>query len=223
MSSEDIKQKIWENKYIDIWSLVSADQHTIDRERKPYTDKSFERRPRVARTIGNWLQAFAVLGGIMGEKHPERCSELFVYLDSVYNAYKSHGGSAWWKYDEEFRRRLALQPEVGWGCKATDVWLRLMMAQRQTPFLGGAAASSANQQGAAATKRPGTCWLFNEGHCKFYGLCKFKHECSSCGGAHRAVRCPRGAKPAQRVAGPVEGKDAGERGRDAPLARPLPQ
>lgn len=34
----------------------------------------------------NWLQAFSVLGCIMGQKHPERCSELFIYMDLVYNA-----------------------------------------------------------------------------------------------------------------------------------------
>lgn len=62
-------------------------------------------------------------------------------MDSVYSAYKSHCGSAWGKYDEDFRRRLSLQPEIGWGVKATDVWLRLMMAQKQSPFQSAAAAS----------------------------------------------------------------------------------
>lgn len=56
--------------------------------------------------------------------------ELFIYLDSVYNAYKSHGGSAWWKYDEDFHRLLSLQPDIGWGVKATDVLFRLMIAQK---------------------------------------------------------------------------------------------
>ncbi|XP_075203963.1 uncharacterized protein LOC142310334 isoform X1 [Anomaloglossus baeobatrachus] len=134
---DDTKAKIWTNQYIDIWSLVSVDQHTIDRERRPNTDRWIDRKPKVARTMGNWLQAFSVLGHVMGQKHPERCSELFAYMDLIYNAYKSHGGTAWHRYDEEFRRRLALQPEIGWGVKATDVWLRLMMSQR--PFQPAAA------------------------------------------------------------------------------------
>lgn len=180
--SEEVRQKIWDNAYVDIWSLITVDQSTVDKERR-MGDRPMDRKPRVAKTIGNWLQAFAVLGCVLGQKHPERCSELFVYLDIIYNAYRSHGGSAWWRYDEEFRRRLALQPGVGWGSKATDVWLRIMTALRAPapPFPGGANGSHGGG-GSVAVKRPGTCWLFNEGHCRFYGLCKFKHECSTCGG-----------------------------------------
>ncbi|CAJ0927860.1 unnamed protein product [Ranitomeya imitator] len=65
-----IKEQIWANDFIDIWSLVSTDQHSVDRERR-LGDKTYERKPKVAKTINNWLQAFAVLGCITGEKHPE--------------------------------------------------------------------------------------------------------------------------------------------------------
>lgn len=143
-------------------------------------------KPKVAKTMNNWLQAFSVLGCVMGEKHPERCSELFIYLDFIYSAYKSHGGLAWWRYDEQFRRKLTFQPEIGWGMKAMDVWLLLMMSQKPVPFPSTAAKPGIGP-GSVAGRRTGTCWLFNEGHCKFYGLCKFRHECSSCGGNHPAA------------------------------------
>lgn len=219
---EETREKIWGNSYVDIWSLVSVDQHTVDRERRVYSEKPVDRKPRVARTMNNWLQAFSVLGCLMGQRHPERCSELFIYMDSVYSAYKSHGGSAWWKYDEDFHRRLSLQPEIGWGVKATDVWLRLMMAQKQSPFQPAAAASGSGTSGAVAVRRPGACWLYNEGHCKFFGLCKYKHECSACGGPHPAARCSRPSGPTAKPPGRPEGKDSGKRPRDAPVARHIP-
>lgn len=90
---EETREKIWGNSYVDIWSLVSVDQHTVDRERRVYSEKPVDRKPRVARTMNNWLQAFSVLGCLMGQRHPERCSELFIYMDSVYNAYKALGGN----------------------------------------------------------------------------------------------------------------------------------
>lgn len=93
---EEMKVNIWWNQYIDIWSLMTVDQHTIDRECRVYTV-----RPRVAKTMGNWLHAFLVLGCMMGQKHPERCSELFIYMDLVYSAYKFHGGNVWWQHNEE--------------------------------------------------------------------------------------------------------------------------
>ncbi|CAJ0965788.1 unnamed protein product, partial [Ranitomeya imitator] len=51
-----IKEHIWANDFIDIWSLVSTDQHSVDRERR-LGDKTYERKPKVAKTINNWLQA----------------------------------------------------------------------------------------------------------------------------------------------------------------------
>lgn len=92
--NDETREKIWSNQCIDIWGLVTVDQHTVDKEQRIYAEKTADRKPRVAKTMNNWLQAFAVLGCVMGQKHPERCSELFVYLDSVYSAYKSHGGPA---------------------------------------------------------------------------------------------------------------------------------
>lgn len=220
---DSVREKIWENKYVDIWSLISVDQHTVDRERRVFTEKPADKKPKVAHTMNNWLQAFSVLGCVMGQRHPDRCSELFVYMDSVYNAYKSHGGSAWWRYDEDFRRRLSLQPEIGWGVKATDVWLRLMMAQKSAPFHAAATVPGPNSSGAVAVRRPGACWLYNDGHCKFFGLCKYKHECSACGGTHPASRCNRPQRPTSKPSGaPSDGKDPGERPKDVAMARHLP-
>ncbi|KAM4043804.1 uncharacterized protein ACNLHF_014087 [Anomaloglossus baeobatrachus] len=219
-----VKELIWANSYVDIWSLISTDQHSVDRERRP-GEKFYDRKPKVAKTINNWLQAFAVLGCVMGQRHPERCSELFIYMDSIYSSYKAHGGSAWWKYDEDFRRRLDLQPHLGWGVKATDSWLRLMMAQRfLQPFPGGAAAPGSQSTGAVAVRRPGTCWLFNDGFCKYHTLCKYKHECSVCGGPHTATKCN---KPAQKAHGAKPGsqehRDTSERHHDGAVAKQVPQ
>lgn len=121
------------------------------------------------------------------------------------------------RYDKEFRRRLSLQPAVGWDMKATDVWLRIMTAPRPQPFQPGTAGANPPAGGPVAVKRPGTCWLFNEGHCRFYGLCRFKHECSTCGAFHSASKCPKGQKQPGRPAPHGEPKDAFERSRDSVL------
>lgn len=89
----DIKEKIWSNQYVDIWSLVTIDQHGVNKKRRLMESK-YDCKPKVGKTMNNWLQAFAVLGCVMGHKHPERCSQLFVYLDTIYNTYKMHGGLA---------------------------------------------------------------------------------------------------------------------------------
>lgn len=63
---EEMKEKIWNNSYMGIWSLVMVDQHTIDRERHIFMEKPTDRKPWVTKTMKNWLQAFAVLGCVMG-------------------------------------------------------------------------------------------------------------------------------------------------------------
>lgn len=141
-------------------------------------EKPANRKPCMARMMNNWLQAFMVLRSAMGQRHPKWCQELFTYMDSLYSAYCSHGGSAWWLYDEDFCWRLSLQPDWGWGVMATDVWLGLMMAQKPPPFPAPATATALQPQASVAIRRPGACWLYNEGHFHFFGLCKYKHQCS---------------------------------------------
>lgn len=59
----------------------------------------------------------------MGQMHPERCSELFMYIDLVYRAFTTHGRSARWRQDKQLHRRLVLRPDIGWGMKATDAFV----------------------------------------------------------------------------------------------------
>lgn len=65
--SEETWQNIWDNSYVD----------TVNKERR-WVEKPSDRNVKIAKTIVNWLQAFAVLGCIMGQKHN--------YMDVVYNA-----------------------------------------------------------------------------------------------------------------------------------------
>lgn len=216
---DDTKQLIWDNKYIDIWSLVTVDQETVDKEWR--AERFSFRRPRVAKTISNWLQAFAVLGCIMGRKHPERCSELFRYMDLIYTAQRTYGGSGWWHYDEQYRRRMSALPELGWDMRSMDLWFRWMQNVKPSPFRASAVPGvSQTGQGSAVVRRPGACWNFNEGQCRFVHSCKFKHECSSCGGSHAAVRCTRvpSKLPGKPSSDHVQ-KNAGARSGDGAVAR----
>lgn len=52
--------------------------------------------------------------------------------------------------------------------------------------------------GSVAVMRPGICWLYNEGYCRFYGLCRFKHEYSTRRANHPTAKCPRRQKPSSR-------------------------
>ncbi|XP_075126878.1 integrase/recombinase xerD homolog [Leptodactylus fuscus] len=63
------------------------------------------------------------------------------------------------------------------------------MAQAKSgqSFPGGP--GGAESSGRSVATQKGLCFAFNEGNCKFGSKCKFKHECTSCGGTHGANRC----------------------------------
>lgn len=46
-------------------------------------DEEKRRYRLIPRTFSNWLQAFAILASVIGEKAPEHCSGLFCYMDSI--------------------------------------------------------------------------------------------------------------------------------------------
>lgn len=44
---KEVKDKIWENKHIGIWSLISVNQCMVDKERCFFSDKLADRKPKV--------------------------------------------------------------------------------------------------------------------------------------------------------------------------------
>ncbi|OCT74454.1 hypothetical protein XELAEV_18033432mg [Xenopus laevis] len=151
-------------------------------------DSEEDRRRPVARTFTNWLQAFCIYCNIMTEKYPGLAPKLFRHLDIVLEAYRSYGRVAWYIYDDRFRQKMAVQKTLSWGQKDVDLWMGMLMPRPLSNFSNQK--SQVNAQGQSnAQNKYNTCWAYNESHCKWQALCRFKHKCAQCGGAHPAFRC----------------------------------
>ncbi|KAM4021783.1 uncharacterized protein ACNLHF_027101 [Anomaloglossus baeobatrachus] len=207
---KEVREKIWKGEYVEIFSRLPLEKFNLDKvkpsDSKKEKEEEEKRRYRlIPRSFSNWLQAFAILASVVGEKEPEHCSALFGYMDAIGEAYRTYGGLAWLRYDEQFRQRKALRPGMRWDHKDISLWMRLMAAPSQ-PFRGGAGGLGAGPSG---IQKKGLCWQFNEGQCKFGAACRFKHECSGCGGGHSLSKC---FKKGRGKAGDGSGKreDAGE-------------
>lgn len=75
---------------------------------------------------------------VIREKNPEHCSAFFCYMDTIGEAHRVYGGSAWLRYDEQFRQRRAVRPSLRWDHKDISLWMRLMSSARApTQFLQG--------------------------------------------------------------------------------------
>ncbi|KAG9463827.1 hypothetical protein GDO78_020992 [Eleutherodactylus coqui] len=113
---------------------------------------------------------------------------------------------------------------VSWATKATDAWIQLILAQKPAkPLFQSNNAVTGGQQAPVAHEPSGSCWTFNEGNCRFLAACKFRHECSFCGGAHAAVRCFRRQKQNLPAATASPGGNASERAVPGGVVRQVPQ
>ncbi|CAJ0950815.1 unnamed protein product, partial [Ranitomeya imitator] len=112
---QEVREKIWKGEYIEIFSLLPLERFNLDRPRREDSKKEDEEKRRyrlIPRSFSNWLQAFAIMASVIGEKAPENCSALFCYLDAIGEAYRTYGGQGWLRYDEQFRQRKAFRPSI---------------------------------------------------------------------------------------------------------------
>ncbi|CAJ0947984.1 unnamed protein product [Ranitomeya imitator] len=114
---KEVKEKIWKDEYVEIFSLLPLEKFNLDKGKKEDSKKEEEEKRRwrlIPQTFANWQQAFFILAGVIGEKFSENCTGLFCYVDAIGEAYRAYGGQAWLRYDEQFRQRKAIRPEIKW-------------------------------------------------------------------------------------------------------------
>lgn len=74
--SMEAKEKILKGEYVDIWLLISVDHLTVNKER--VCDKTEVKKLKVAKTFGNWLQAFAILAVLLVDINHKRL-QIFLF------------------------------------------------------------------------------------------------------------------------------------------------
>lgn len=127
-------------------------------------DEEKRRYRLISCTFTNWLQAFAIMASVIGEKQPEHCSALFCYQDSIGEAYRVYGGTAWLRYDEQFWQRRAVRKELRWDHKDISLWMRLMTTtQAPNQFFQGGAVDLQHRDSRPETKK-GCAGNITQGH-----------------------------------------------------------
>ena len=195
------KEKIWRGEYVEMLKLL----HRELRAKEGTKEEEYElaRRPRVPLTIENWTSAFLIYASVYCERFPERSVALLKCMDVIRKAQITYGGYAWVHYDEEFRARLSEDADGHWGELDSDLYMHTMNAEKFSkttytasglPIIYRPFRGHPTQAGVGAAGRGqgsmggGACWSFNKGICT-REYCKFRHECSKCGGRHPLVQC----------------------------------
>ncbi|OCT70407.1 hypothetical protein XELAEV_18037326mg [Xenopus laevis] len=91
--SVEIREKIMKNEYVDIFTLLPLERFNLDKWEKGKKARKQEDEDRrrfrlIPHTFSNWLQAFAILASIIGERKPEKCSALFCYMNMKLEAFR---------------------------------------------------------------------------------------------------------------------------------------
>lgn len=195
-----LKQKIWQGKFIDISVLVKSARELLDHNESQGEIQIkngrmclVKQKSSVYLNIDKWTSAFLVFSSVLLEKFPDKAQDLLKYMRDVRLAANRSPG--WFRYDEQFRLRMASNPGIPWGQINNELWLLYVTnASSQSPANSGQTQykqnNPQNQTKNADFKPIASCNLFNQGkNCNFFPNCRFKHACRMCGGNHPAIKC----------------------------------
>ena len=127
-----------------------------------------------------------------------RPQSLFQYLDLTCRAYVDFAGQAWLIYNKSFSMRSVIHPNLCWDEPLLGLWLQSMMPARPNSgnrFDSGHLIRKVGQNqnprvGAGQVVQPCLlCWDYNTRGACSRKACRFRHECSVCGGQHPSSSC----------------------------------
>jgi hypothetical protein len=196
-----IKQKIWELKYVDFYTLLPIEMRKDEGFGDPLADKKYDLvaekegtitiKSRIPTThainLNQWLTAYEIFSTIVLEKLPQKAPELIKYQSIIRDAAYLYSGFAWRIYDIKFRQKHAADTQRSWAIPDTILWLRSFTGMaKPAPY------ASQTQQAPRPTGK-GICISYNkDGVCKFGARCRYSHKCanSKCGLDHPLCKCP---------------------------------
>ncbi|CAJ0928568.1 unnamed protein product [Ranitomeya imitator] len=106
--SPSMKELIWNNHYVDLFSLLPRREQLGKMDKKDDKTEPVDTKRGSVKSFNNWIQAFAIYSAVVGEKSPHLCSKLFQHVDIILEAYQNFGGFAWLNLYEAFRQKLAV-------------------------------------------------------------------------------------------------------------------
>ncbi|XP_062618517.1 uncharacterized protein LOC134280106 [Saccostrea cucullata] len=182
------KQKIANGEYVNFANLLVRDPSKFQLSALTMNAQGhIIAQPKNANkitSIEKWTDAFLIFSSIFLAAHPSKTQQLLKYLHDVrLGAEKSQG---WVTYDEQFRLRMALNPNGNWGVIDNELWLVYMSLS-----------VAVNSQRTSTYYK---CFDYNyKGKCTRL-QCTYAHRCTKCSEMHPALLCVNAqATPAPNV------------------------
>ena len=180
--SQENKNKIWNGEYID-FTLLLKQNFIVDHnptgpigvQNSQLVLQSAQKRIKQISNIEMWTDAFINFMIIYIEKHPETASALLSYMSTLRGVAADNQVHKWVSYDQQFRLRMAKNPNKSWSTIDGHLWLICGLIGH---------APIKNQSNLA-------CYDYNyKGFCEKFN-CLYTHTCIKCSMAHPIVVCPQ--------------------------------
>lgn len=197
MVSDQSKNKIWANDYVELGSLLPKIESKS--RSKPLVVENlgtFGKSPQLAvednskeiKSMDQWVSAFTIFMAIYCEKFKDAAPALLKYMNIVRDIAKRKGD--WLEYDIEFRKTKC-QFKVSWANIHHELWLLNMLKEKHDIYKTDVHQTPVNSyinNNLVPMVPIGYCRRFHEGSaCQL--PCRYNHKCYKCNRLHPANRC----------------------------------
>ncbi|XP_063795324.1 uncharacterized protein LOC134957383 [Pseudophryne corroboree] len=188
-----VRDRIRKGQYVNIFALTSDDRKALLSAKKKGQGSE-----DALRSYQNWVRCMLIFAACYLETRPDEHMNVVRYQFLIHVLYHKYKGSAWRRYDEDFRRKQHGRQIYNFGKKDVELCSELTQGSA-APDDGGTArrwakkpaSRSAGFRGGAGRTGHGKCFAFNNAQCDLGGgRCRFRHSCIRCGGGHGIKDCP---------------------------------
>ena len=185
--SQSVKEKIWGLEYIDLSILLKQNFHmpnenqnciAVDNGRLIVQSVNKPIRLKQIDNISMWTDAFINYAKVLITRHPLLAGDLFMYMAIIRGATSDSVFNSVYMYDQQFRLRISMNPNMSWSQIDGSLWLRFI-----------AKGVSGNNVNSTSTNYQKSCYDFNFKKGCFRKNCVYKHVCLKCNGSHPATLC----------------------------------
>ena len=207
---DNIRRRIWSNKYINFQYLIEANpREEVSYQFVPNTSSNSASVPVTLEQVKpkvkidgwvSWNKAMRMFIEIYCMKYPERCMQLLQYSGLLNNLSDKFPFYQVYAYDKEFRAEMEWAPDTPWNIIDSQLWATTLHGIHTLPHQGNPQqytfrAKQQHQQGKGANRgydnQFRNCFDFNRGGCN-RPSCSFPHVCGRCGSSsHTTSNCPQ--------------------------------
>ncbi|XP_078330016.1 uncharacterized protein LOC144617448 isoform X1 [Crassostrea virginica] len=194
-----LKNKIWQNKYIDFVKLLPKEDFTSEKSVRLQSAGNSEykfvaAKPKKSiKSVEQWTTAFLKFLAVYSEKFPKQIPAVIKHGEIVRELANRCNGSSWLTYDKQVRKDIEVR-SIPWGQLLYEYWV-MATTFRQPPtqfnFRGKSVQSKVSYRGKVPQ---GFCYAFHRnGRCSTQ-QCQYKHTCFQCRKQHSVLYCAWGDK-----------------------------